>query len=452
MFKFIKSTLSEEEIESIERLTVDAADAGDTDKAWATLQPLLRVQRRQEDAASSLVRIVDAGHLPIDKSLEILSRVYERHSESEPMLAAIGAALDAARDLDQLNLQPPDHPLFYQVIDKLQEILANTNHEQDTEIQILDGLANAARMVARQRDELAENSYKRLVEIDPTSSSNHYNLGLFYKTRGRFREGMAANQMAASLVSKPVESYEWNLGICATGAGDAEVALEVWKRMGQTIEMGRFGLPDGGYPQCKVRLAERPLAERTSENDEPGLEETIWIERLSPCHGIIRSVLYQDLGVDYGDVVLIDGAPITYHTYGDHECPVFPHLATLIRRNYQFFDFAGTQDEAGQLEDASNDLVDDAVVYSHTEKFRIICMSCWRDPNLDHKHHDEEEKNVVRGRIAVPEHIDAAEILSQLDAAIANREPCRIFSPDLCEAARLDDRAKFERRRYEMLS
>ena len=149
--------------------------------------------------------------------------------------------------------------------------------------------------MARQRDGLAEQCYRLLVELDPERSSNHYNLGLFCKTRGRFREGMLANQEAARLADEPVEAYEWNLGICATGAGEAEIALDVWKRMGQKIEMGRFGLPDGGYPQCKVRLAERPLAERSAEDDDPGREETIWLQRLSPCHGIIRSVLNQDL-------------------------------------------------------------------------------------------------------------------------------------------------------------
>ncbi|MGI1715343.1 hypothetical protein, partial [Escherichia coli] len=38
-----------------------------------------------------------------------------------------------------------------------------------------------------------------------------------------------------------------------------------------------------------------------------------------PCHGIIRSVLYGKLGVDYGDVILTDGAPITHHTYGEQQ-------------------------------------------------------------------------------------------------------------------------------------
>jgi len=72
---------------------------------------------------------------------------------------------------------------------------------------------------------------------------------------------MKANQAAVRLSDEVIDSYEWNLAICATGAGHAAVALEVWKRMGQKIEMGRFGLPKGSYSQCKVKLAERPLAE-----------------------------------------------------------------------------------------------------------------------------------------------------------------------------------------------
>ena len=209
------------------------------------------------------------------------------------------------------------------------------------------GLATAARMMARQHDAIAEDSLQRLIEIDPQKSAHHYNLGLFYKTRGRFAEGVAANRAAASLSEEAVDSTEWNLGICATGARDSATALGVWKRMEQKIEPGRFGLPEGGYPACKVRLAARPLAERTADRDDPGEEETVWIERLSPCHGIVRSVLYGDLGVDYGDVILMDGAPITHHTYGDEQIPVFPHLATLLRRNYQFFAFAGTRRRHG---------------------------------------------------------------------------------------------------------
>jgi hypothetical protein len=260
---------------------------------------------------------------------------------------------------------------------------------------------------------------------------------------------MAANQRAATLAKEPSNATEWNLGICATGAREGTAALEVWKRMEQKIEMGRFGLPEGSYPSCKVRLAERPLADRTADSDDPGLEETIWIER--PCHGIIRSVLYQRLGVDYGDVVLIDGAPITYHKYGDREVPVFPHLATLLRSNYQFFDFAGTQDGEGRINGASEDLDRDSVIYSHSENFSVLCAGCWRDQDIDHEHGETEEKHVVRGRIAAPPDVAPSELLRQIDAAMAKRSPCRIYSPDLCAAAGLTERVAFERRRFDML-
>jgi hypothetical protein len=149
--------------------------------------------------------------------------------------------------------------------------------------------------------------------------------------------------------------------------------------------------------------------------------------------------------------VLFDGAPITYHTYGEQKIPVFPHLATLIRSNYRVFDFAGTQESAGQIADTSRDLERDAIVYSHSENFVQLCESCWRSTDVDHKHDGTVEKHVVTGRIAAPADIDPLELLRQLDAAVAKRTPCRIYAPDLCEAAGLTDRVAFERRRFEMI-
>jgi len=451
VIRFPHDALSSEELEKIQAGIIDDAAAGRHDAVSAGLESLLRVQRRQEDAALSVLEIVESGHLPREKALEVLAEVYSAHPRSELLLALLGDVLDQARDIDLLNAPPPDHPLFLQVTTALMELAARAKGGE-AEKPLLRGLSTAARMMARQRDELVEASCARLLELEPQDSSHHYNFGLFLKTRGRFREGVIANQNAAKLVDEPIESYEWNLGICATGAGDGALALEVWKRLDQRVDMGRFGLPDGSYHQCKVRLAQRPLAERTAASDDPGLEETIWIERLSPCHGIIRSVLYRDLGIDYGDVILFDGAPITFHTYGEQKVPVFPHLATLIRNNYRLFDFAGTQEQAGQLADASSDLEGDAVVYSHAEKVAVLCANCWRDPDVDHSHDDRVEKHVVTGRIAVPGDLELGQLLRQLDVAISKREPCRLYVPGLCEAAGFADRAAFERRRFDMIT
>ena len=451
MLRLMRKPLSKDAIESTKERFIKQVEGGaGGGAAWEILQPLLRAQSHQEEAAFALVELVQGGYLSRERSLEVLETVHAAHAENEQLLYVIADSLDRACDIDMLNAAPPESELFATVVDKLAVLAVNAKGAAH-EAALLTGLATAARMMARQRDELAEIACRRLLQLEPDASYRHYNFGLLMKTRGRFHEGMVANQRAAMLAEKVPNATEWNLGICATGARDGAIALEVWKRMNQKIEMGRFGLPEGSYPSCKVRLAERPLAERTKDHDDPGLEETIWIERLSPCHGIIRSVLYQSLGVDYGDVILMDGAPITYHKYGDREVPVHPHLATLVRSNYQLFDFAGTQDEKGRIHGASEDLDGDSVIYSHSENFTFLCAGCWRDQGLDHQHTEKEEKHVVRGKIAAAPDVDPSELLRQLDAAMAKRSPCRVYAPGLCGAAGQPDRAAVEQRRFDML-
>lgn len=441
---------SDSQIEDVVRRVAQQIKENKADEAWANLQPLRDVQSRHRQSALALIGIVESGALDRERSLEILVEAHAAHGEDPEVLGLLGEALEQARDIDLLNDSPPDHPLFAAVAASLASMAKRVRNTESERV-VVRGLLTAARMLARQHDALCDQSCRRLIELEPDRSNHHYNYGLFLKTRGRFREGMIQNQKAAALAREPVDSYEWNLGICATGASEGEVALQVWQRMGQKIRMGRFGLPEGGYPDCKVRLAERPLAGRTSAQDDPGLEESIWVERLSPCHGVIRSVLYQRLGVDYGDVVLFDGAPVTYHTYGENKVPVFPHLATLVRSDYQLFDFAGTQDAAGRLADVSADLERDALVYSHSESFVMLCAGCWRNADAEHDHGDKEEQHVISGRIAAPPDLNPRELIAQLDAAIGKRAPCRIFSPALCEAAGLHERAVFEGRRFEML-
>lgn len=450
MFGFLKRVLSDEELKKAEEQAAQAAGRGDDHGAWDAVQPLMAIQAKQRAAALSLLRIVNAGDLSPERAFEVLEAIEARYADDIEIIGSLGDALECASEIDFLNRPAPDRPLFQRVIDTLAKAAEDPRHARN-EAFILQGLATAARLAGRKADEIAERAYKRLVELDPDNNGRRYGYGLFLKTRGRFRDGMEQNQKARELSDEIVNAQEWNFGICATGAGEGAAALDVWKRLGNRIEMGRFGLPEGSYPRCKARLAQRPLAERGAENDDPGREETVWIERLSPCHGIIRSVLYQDLGVDYGDVILIDGAPVTYHKYGDDEIPVFPHLATLKRMNYQFFDFAGTQSRARELMEKSAALAEDAVIYSHTEQYRTLCASCWRDPTVQHERHEEMQKHVVVGRIAAPPSIDAARLLQNLDEAMNGAEGCSIYAPALCAAAGDETRASMERRRYDML-
>jgi len=439
--------LTDKKIKEIHDAAIEAADS---DEAWKKLDPLIKAQASNDVAADALIDVIRNGHLTIEKSLDLLSDIFEAHKDNDDVVILIGGVMEASRDLDYLNDPPPEHPLFAQIIKRLYDMALAINDTRKEEL-IVEALSSTARLMARQYDEIAEKSYARLVELLPNTPWAHYNQGLFFKTRGRFAEGVRANQKAIELLDTPGDSYLWNLGICATGSGQGEVALNIWKKIGQKIELGRFELPEGGYPSCKVRLAQRPLSERDADHDDPGLEESIWIERLSPCHGIIRSVLCQDLGVDYGDVILFDGAPITYHKYGDKQIAVFPHLATIKKNNYQFFDFAGTQGFEGELGDISKHLEKDAVIYSHTENYSLLCSNCWSNTTIDHEHKKSEEKHIVTGRIALPPDIKPKDILEKIDNRLKDTPESRVFSPDLCRAAGFEDRARIEERRFHLL-
>jgi hypothetical protein len=401
MFWGPRRVLGADEIAACEQKVRAAAQSGDTEKAWRLTRELLGVQAAQRSAAECLLRLVRDSIFSVEQALEVLTAIEEAHGRDVELVAWIGYCLEEARDMGFLNAAAPDHPLFDKLVRTLSDALHAPRPGAD-EIQVLLGLATAARLKGRSADAVAESACRRLIELEPEQAGHHYLLGLFLKTRGRFEEGLQANLRARELAAERLDSYEWNAGICATGAGRGDVALEIWTGLGNRLVLASSGLPEGRYASVKVRLAERPLAERGAGADSPGLEETIWIERLSPCHGTVRSVLVQPLGLDYGDVVLFDGAPITYHTYGEARVPVFPHLATLKRSEYQVFDFAGTQGAPGQIASLSERLGEDAVVYVHTEQHQEMCAACWRDPDLDHTEHRTVGHHVVTGRIAMP--------------------------------------------------
>jgi tetratricopeptide (TPR) repeat protein len=433
-------------IVEILRAVIDLGGA-DPDKAWAQVKPLRKVQAHQYDAALALAELLEVGAFSIERGLELAPALFAAHADSAKLVGTLADAFENLHDLRDLNAEPPTDPLFVAIAGKLEALLGDS--EGDARLAVLEGLTTAARVLGRGWDAVAERAHLELIELTPDRWQNHFHLGLFYKTRGRFAEGMAANQRAIELGSD-LDGVVWNLGICATAVGEADIALEAWQSLGQKIKLGRFGLPDGGYRAAKVRLAEFPLAEREA-GQGPGRSETIWIERVSPCHGIIRSALFADIGLDYGDVVMFDGAAITFHTYDKDRVPVFPHLATLSRQGYQIFELAGTQEREDQIAALSMELADEAVVYVHSETFGHLCDACFDDP--DHEHADDPSKvrGVVTGKLCAPPGLAARALRDQLDKALESEPDVTLFVPELTLAAGDFERAERERSRLSTL-
>ena len=115
-------------------------------------------------------------HLPIEKALRVLAEVYGAHGQNQAVVGPLGEALEQARDIDLLNAPAPEHQLFLDVVNPLTELSeAARGHEAETAL--LRGLSTAARMMARQKDEVVERSCRRLIELDPNDSGRYCNLG-----------------------------------------------------------------------------------------------------------------------------------------------------------------------------------------------------------------------------------------------------------------------------------
>lgn len=311
-----------------------------------------------------------------------------------------------------------------------------------------------SRALGRTWDPVAEAAHRQVLAARPDRWQDHYNQGLFFKNRGRFAEGLAANQRALAL-GGDVEPVLWNLAICATGAGDGDAALAVWKQLGQTIERGPDGLPTGPYPNALVRLSEHPTAVQgqAEHPEDPGREETVWVRRLSPCHAEVICALYADLGVDMGDIVLHDGAAVGSRRTADATVPVFPHLATIRRGGWEMFWFAGTQAASRQAATLTAHLPGAAEVYVHTEQVRHLCRACAQGEVELHDTHEPESVHTVTGKICVPPSASARAVRDALDAALAaiGDPQLRLYSPDLQDAAGDPGRGDVEDRRISMI-
>lgn len=452
---FFSRSLTRARLKKAYKRVEEFAAAEDYEAARAAVEPVLELLSDEPTAADALFALLREGSFRYEDAQELADLLLANTPDDTRMVAALGAIAEQLVDMRYLNEAAPAHPVFERLVRRLEQKWTEQRQSEQA-LWIASGLSTVARLAGRAHDKLAEAAAKRLTELEPESAARHYDLGLFYKTRARFEEGVRANRRALELYDDQAdESALWNLGICATGAGDGETALRAWKQLGLDMTLGDSGLPEGNFAQCKVRLAQFPLAERGPERDAlgPGGEETIWIERLSPCHGVVRSALVNDdIGVDFGDIVLLDGAPITHHRYDGRDVPVFPHLATLEHRRYQIYRFTGTQQHPGQLQALGRELPNESWIYVHDELFRIVCRECWENPEANHDHDVQaDNQTIVSGKLCAPPSLPPDAFLAELDALMQPDEHTRILAPELARAAGDPARAESEKRRLAMI-
>jgi hypothetical protein len=297
-------------------------------------------------------------------------------------------------------------------------------------------LGNALRLCGPGRDAEAQEAFTRAIELDPERGEWWYDAGLLDKWRGRFDEGLAANELARMHMG-PERPVLWNLAICATAVGKAEEAVEAWEEIGVPARVDRSrDMPYvAGLPPLLLRVLSRtPATDATSQLPDKAVGfELVWVAPLSPCHGVVQSPTFRDAPIDYGDLVLWDGAPGAAHQTSTGETvPVFPLLEILRKGDERRFAFIGLEREPGALEGLEADLPEDTRVFIQQERVEHQCAAC--ETGEPHEHEPGAESapapapapasapvNLIRGKVIIPLVQDLESFRDAWEAAVAGR-------------------------------
>jgi len=377
-------------------------------------------------------------------------------TDKQRVYAAARAAVDAAEE-EPMDVPPAiDNPAlgaartFRELLDRLLPDEAN-----DSEIggALLTDLAMALRLAGSEHDVDARDAIRRAIELDPSDAHRWYCLGLLCKWRGRWAEGVEANQKAREL-GLTTEAVLWNLAICATGARDTFTAAEAWLALGMKSRPGVDGLPlmeRRGLAQIRVStLGEgvAPAAHRAGAGDYTF--EYLWVEPSSPCHGVVVNPTIYDLVVDYGDVVLWDGAPVGWREHGGKRYPRFPLLERLERAPLYRWYFVAKQPRAGAVVALAKELGDDIVIEAHSEEAFLLCKECAERGVQPGHHHGHNEPRFANGKFIVPHDRDLRAFANHLDALLA-RDGITLAIPSLAIVLGDSERQRDEDRRWREL-
>jgi tetratricopeptide (TPR) repeat protein len=285
-------------------------------------------------------------------------------------------------------------------------------------------LADCLRMMGPEQDEDALNAYKLALAIDATRGSWWFNLGLLHKWRGRFREGLEANQKAFARLG-PQRPVLWNLAICATALGEGKLALEAWDKLGIRGELSSSGMPFvPDMPPMMVRVA--TLGEETGQGDPLPQKavtfEVLWVQPLSPCHGVVQSPTARKASVDYGDVVLWDGAPVRMNRVTTAEgqardVPVFPLLWILRPGDERRLRFVGMQKQRGMVQALTGTLGAGTELVVYDERSSV----------------GADAQHLFYGKLIVPADRDLQEVRRALENELRARPGLTLAVPQLYE-------------------
>ncbi|MFW5920895.1 MAG: hypothetical protein ACOCUS_03570 [Polyangiales bacterium] len=183
----------------------------------------------------------------------------------------------------------------------------------------------------------------------------------------------------------------------------------------------------------------------------------------------MQTPTFREALVDYGDVVLWDGAPVAVARGPDGPVPRFALLARLRQGDERRMRFVGLQQRSGEVERLAEQLPEGTLVWVHSERVEHVCPHCAsgleraargaatdmeraargaatdmeraaRGAATDvkamrtHDHGPAEEHRIVYGKLVVPASVDLHALRHRYEEAVRRQGTVALALPGLYEA------------------
>ncbi len=352
-------------------------DAGDPSAAWAVLSG--HEAATAKDAELAWLWLDLLSQTPGKRTLlkEVRTILAAFPDEPALVIAACDALIRSAErfpmDSPPLREEGPAQLAAAAALTCLQSLPVAEKARVETAGYLWINRANALRMAGADKDADAQEAFAQALEIDDTNGHWWFDLGVLHKWRGRFQEGLDATLRARSRLGE-TKAVQWNIAICATALGDGDLAGGIWKSLGMPAELHPSGMPHvPGLPPMQVRvLAKGPGTGPDAQVPDSSVSfELVWVAPLSPCHGVVQSATFREAPIDYGDVVLWDGAPVSVLQTKSGPVPRFPLLEILRPGDEARLRFVALQEKPDLLQGLADSLPEYARFFTHREQVEV---------------------------------------------------------------------------------
>jgi hypothetical protein len=147
--------------------------------------------------------------------------------------------------------------------------------------------------------------------------------------------------------------------------------------------------------------------------------EVLWVTPFSPCHGAIQTPSARRASVDFGDVVLWDGAPVELREVGGARVPIFPLLWVLRPGDERRLRFVGMQKQPGLVQALAASLGDSASLVTFDGPGSLGQTT--------------EGAQLFYGKLIVPAGAPLASLREQLERELRSRPGLTLAVPQLYE-------------------